>query len=377
MKTSKMMISALLCAAMLLSGCSSDNSDGPDTAEAAGTVTETADATTAPPVSEATTTTADTTTEPLTTTGDDTVTEPPVIDNDASLEQLRQSMADEQMMAVIYFGCVDYLNETATHDLMPALSPSACEKYPFVNDITDGRIIGDSYGDLFCIIPRDEGSTVAINRMYIDEYGNFDYGEVIYRSEVGEPVLLYCNNSAFEADTQVNITDSQGNISTWYPSTDDHNGIAQIYNDDDSELICDLTSYNDLLRYKYDRMQDEGWYAPTAEQLLDTSWEGQDYLSDGSIAQYYLDIFENTVNVQWNDGIDADGHTYYDAEWSFTVEDGIALLTIDFREFAGECTYAILLSDDETMMYTAMDFTGAAIETWLEKTDRYLMRTYG
>lgn len=361
---------------LFVSGCS-DIKNNENTPETTSTVTEKTETTTTSSASESTvTSTTSVVTEPVTTSGDDTESVP-VTEEDTSLTKLRQSMTDKEMMAVIYFDHVDYMNETVTYDLMKERSASVCDSYPFVSDIPAERIIGEPLGDLFCIIPRDEASTIAINRMYIDENGEFDYNKVIYRSESGEPVLLYCNNSGFDADTQVNITDLHGNTFTWYPATDDHNGVAQVYDDEYNNMICDLTSYRDLLTYSYNARKDEGWVVPTAEQLIGTSWGIKEYRMDGTIVDYMLDIHENTVAVQWNDGISTEDHRYPDAKWEYICENGIAMMKIDFREFAGELTYAILLSDEGSGMYTYIDFTEDDVTPRWLKTDRYLARTYG
>ena len=64
---------------------------------------------------------------------------------------------------------------------------------------------------------------VAINRVQWNEATQTDeVTEVLYRSESGEPVLLFANldGVAYEADTQVFITDNSGNTCEWYPSLD-------------------------------------------------------------------------------------------------------------------------------------------------------------
>ena len=375
MKNYKNMFLLLLCTAtFLVSGCTSDAPDGQNSSEATSSVSATSVSTSASSGTATSVTTV--VTEPVTTSGN-AEADPPAAEEDASLTQLRQSMTDKEMMAVIYFGFVDYLNEKDTSAIITERAPSVCSEYSFVEDIPEERIIGGTMGDLFCIIPSDEGATVAIDRITIDENGDFAYDEVIYRSESGEPVLLYCNHGGFESDTRVNITDSQGNVFTWDPVTDDNNGVAMARDDENNDMIRDLTSYNDLLRSEYSSRKNEGWIVPTKEQLIETSWGTNDYLMDGRIVEYMLDIHEETVAVQWNDGIDAEDHRYPDAEWEYSCEDGVAFIKIDFREFAGELSYAVLLSEDGRGIYTMVDFTGDIVQPRNEKTDRYLTRSFG
>lgn len=49
-----------------------------------------------------------------------------------------------------------------------------------------------------------------------------EISEVLYRSETGEPVLLFANldGMAYVSDTQVLITDNSGNTCEWYPAVD-------------------------------------------------------------------------------------------------------------------------------------------------------------
>ena len=78
-------------------------------------------------------------------------------------------------------------------------------------------------GYLYCIVPVDENATVAINRVQWNEKTQTDeVTEVLYRSESGEPVLLFANldGVAYEADTQVFITDNNGNTCECYHSLD-------------------------------------------------------------------------------------------------------------------------------------------------------------
>ena len=64
-------------------------------------------------------------------------------------------------------------------------------EYPFIAEIDEEHIIGGA-GHLYCIVPVDENATVAINRVQWNEKTQTDeVTEVLYRSESGEPVLLF------------------------------------------------------------------------------------------------------------------------------------------------------------------------------------------
>lgn len=66
--------------------------------------------------------------------------------------------------------------------------------------------------------------TVAINRVqWNGDTQTEEITEVLYRSESGDPVLLFANLDDVPtlADTQVVVTDSYGNTTSWYPCLDE------------------------------------------------------------------------------------------------------------------------------------------------------------
>ena len=107
------------------------------------------------------------------------------------------------------------------------------------------HIIGGA-GHLYCIVPVDENATVVINRVQWNEKTKTDeVTDVLYRSESGEPVLLFANldGIAYEADTQVFITDNNGNTCEWYPSLDAMSHLAPCISEAGDYLSFDFTEY--------------------------------------------------------------------------------------------------------------------------------------
>ena len=130
------------------------------------------------------------------------------------------------MFGAAYLGYVGGLFEEGFEAGFPAwlweTNAAMLLEYPFIAEIDETHIIGGA-GYLYCIVPVDENATVAINRVQWNEKTQTDeVTEVLYRSESGEPVLLFANldGVAYEADTQVFITDNNGNTCEWYPSLD-------------------------------------------------------------------------------------------------------------------------------------------------------------
>ena len=125
----------------------------------------------------------------------------------------------QTMFGAAYLG---YVEEDSRGDWLSAADQAMLEAYPFLAEIDENHIIG-STGHLYCIVPVDENATVAINRVQWNENTyTYENTEVCYRSESGEPVLFFANLNgvAYEADTQVWITDNSGNSCEWYPSLD-------------------------------------------------------------------------------------------------------------------------------------------------------------
>ena len=80
---------------------------------------------------------------------------------EASLNSLRQTMTGTPyLFAVAYFGFHEMQDPFV---IMQENAPALCEEYPFLLEIPEDRIIGES-GDLFCIVPLDEDATVAVRK---------------------------------------------------------------------------------------------------------------------------------------------------------------------------------------------------------------------
>ena len=144
-----------------------------------------------------------------------------------SLMWLRERMDFPQtMFGMAYLGYVGGLFEEGFETGFPAWLRENNEaillEYPFIAEIDADHIIGGA-GHLYCIVPMDENATVAANRVqWNPETYAYDVTEVLYRAETGEPILLFANldDVAYETDTQVFITDNQGNSCMWEPSID-------------------------------------------------------------------------------------------------------------------------------------------------------------
>ena len=202
---------------------------------------------------------------------------------DASLAQLREEMSlPSYLFAAALIGSSaggpDDL-ELPIQEWVSTAAPELCAQYSFICDIPRQRVVG-SGGSLFCVVPRDPDATLAVNRIRWNPQNEaYDNLEVLYRSESGDPILLYACADMGESpypDTEVIVTDSTGKTVTWYPIY----GITALPYDHEYDLplgysftVCDED-------YGGDVGDDAMWTAPTAEQLAGYVWTWQGELAE-------------------------------------------------------------------------------------------------
>ena len=203
---------------------------------------------------------------------------------DTSLAQLREEAMDlpSYLFAAAYIGSSaggpDDL-ELPLQEWVRTAAPELCAQYPFVQNIPRERVVGNG-GSLFCVVPRDPDATLAVNRIrWNPQNEDYDNLEVLYRSESGDPILLYACADMGESpypDTEVIVTDSTGKTVTWYPIY----GITALPYDYEYDLplgysftVCDED-------YGGDMIEESMWTTPTAEQLARYVWTWQGDLAE-------------------------------------------------------------------------------------------------
>ena len=164
----------------------------------------------------------------------------------ASLVSLRQAMVETpQRFAVAYLGYGEQ-EPTDPFALMKEMAPQLCEDLPFLLHIPKENVIGTS-GQLYCIVPLDENATVAVNAWnWNPDSGTYEDQKVLYRSEKGDPILLLCNNTGWEPDVQVAVTDYDGTVTTWWPSLDSSLRIAPMTDENGESVFMDFSCYDEL-----------------------------------------------------------------------------------------------------------------------------------
>ena len=196
---------------------------------------------------------------------------------DDSLDLLRQELDERQQderFAVAYIGDIDGdLSDLAIplRDWINDTAPGLCAQYTFVRNIPQERVVGNS-GSLFCVVPRDPNATVAVNRVRWNEAkGGYETLEVLYRSESGDPILLFISNDLGTVPTDTTellLTDSHPDTLSWYPIP----GIVALPYDyeNDRKLAYDFTFYSQEGNDGFG--SDIGWTCPTGSQLTQEVW---------------------------------------------------------------------------------------------------------
>ena len=196
---------------------------------------------------------------------------------DDSLDLLRQELDERQQderFAVAYIGDIDgKLSDLAVplRDWINDTAPGLCAQHTFVRNIPQERVVGDS-GSLFCVVPRDPNATVAVNRVRWNEAkGGYETLEVLYRSESGDPILLFISNDLGTVPTDTTellLTDSHPDTLSWYPIP----GIVALPYDyeNDRKLAYDFTFYSQEGNDGFG--SDIGWTCPTGSQLTQEVW---------------------------------------------------------------------------------------------------------
>ena len=268
-------------------------------------------------------------------------------------------------------------------------------EYPFIAEIDEEHIVGGA-GYLYCIVPVDANATVAINRVQWNEKTQTDeVTEALYRSESGEPILLFANldGIAYEADTQVFITDSSGNTCQWYPSLDAMSYLAPCISEAGDYLSFDFTEYawyNAPAGFTL-RLAD-GWSGMTALGLAGSERSGMGWITEtmaGETSRYayfslrfYLeDETGGTVDLEW---IYEDGDEFeemWSGFWTIqTIPDGPSYVTLSLSLVGGKnygvtdgpmylCeTYPLLISPSGTELLVGAGESGICLPFMSQST---------
>ncbi|MBQ1434451.1 MAG: S-layer homology domain-containing protein [Clostridia bacterium] len=94
------------------------------------------------------------------------------------------------------------------------------EDFEFLRDMPACQIVQTGGGrELYLIIPTDRFASVSVNKWIMNESNGWvgETGEVLYKSDTGEPFLLCCNWVDSYPDAQVIIVGENGSVLDWHP----------------------------------------------------------------------------------------------------------------------------------------------------------------
>ena len=321
-------------------------------------------------------------------------------DAETSLEWLRDRIDfPTTRFGAAYLGYVGGLFEEGFEAGFPSWLLETNEalllEYPFIAEIDEGHIIGGA-GHLYCIVPADENATVAINRVRWNEKTHTDeVTEVLYRSESGEPVLLFANldGIAYEADTQVFITDNSGNTCEWYPSLDAMSYLAPCISEAGDYLSFDFTEYAWYnAPAEFSAWLADGWSGMTALGLAGSQRDGMGWITETMVGEtsryayfslrFYLeDETGGSVDLEWVYEDSDDIEAMWSGFWTIqTIPDGPSYVTLSLSLVGGNSyetsdgpfymseTYPLLISPSGTELLVGAGESGICLPFMSQST---------
>ena len=248
---------------------------------------------------------------------------------DDSLDLLRQELDErhqDERFAVAYIGDMDgKLSDLAIplRDWINDTAPELCAQYTFIRSIPQERVVDDS-GSLFCVVPHDPNATVAVNRVRWNEAkGDYDTVEVLYRSESGDPILLFVSNDlgSFPTDTtELLLTDSHSDTLSWYPIP---GMVALPYDyENDRKLAYDFTNCGESIVGG----GEIGWTCPSGSQLTQEIWAWDGNTDKPALATLELhanssqeDYWGAATFTWWYESDFVTPEEVYEGEWGLTA----------------------------------------------------------
>ncbi len=266
---------------------------------------------------------------------------------DDSLDLLRQWLDERQQderFAVAYIGDIDgKLSDLALplRDWMNDKAPMLCAQYPFIRNIPQERVVDDK-GSLFCVVPRDPDATVVVNRIrWSEAKGNYETIKELYRSESGEPILLFVSNdlgSVPTDTTELLLTDSHSDTLSWYPIP---GMVALPYDyENDRKLAYDFTNCGGSIVGG----GEIGWTCPSGSQLTQEVWAWHGNTDKPALATLELranngqeDDWGSATFTWWYESDFVTPEEVYEGEWGLTANGEYSgVLMLDLTRTGGK-----------------------------------------
>ncbi len=197
--------------------------------------------------------------------------------------------SDQTTGAVAYLGQRERRDRSPMTDWLLENCGDLASALPFLLDIPAERVLGAGYGNLYCIVPRDENTSLAVNHITWEAYGNGlhpEADEVLYREEYAQPVLVFVD--ADEPDIEIVLVTNEGVSLEWIPQIDEYEIPIIPIGDDGEAMLMDFAifGYTTGLDYgddwdlenwgpndgNWEPAGDDWWLPPTDAGLENTTW---------------------------------------------------------------------------------------------------------
>ena len=199
-----------------------------------------------------------------------------------SLARLRDCMefSDQIAGAVAYLGYREQGDPASLERWLRKNCDGLTREMPFLLEIPPERILGEEHGDLYCIVPRDENTSLAVNRVRWEtaEYSVWPVTEeVLYREENARPVLVFVNFEQWreEPDTEIVLVTNGGVEVNWCPLNDEYGVPVVPIGEDYVTMLLDFAFFGSIVGSDYPEGWDSGGWSgyPTDMGLADTTWK--------------------------------------------------------------------------------------------------------
>lgn len=168
---------------------------------------------------------------------------------DSSLKKIRETCIEKNAMGAILF--LGYMEE---EPLSEAYFTNLEEQgylsaYPFLSDITKEKVFKTEGNEIYCIVPADLETSVSVNEWILEESNDFagTKGDLLYRSNTGEPFIICCNVSDILSNISISMMDSTGRaFSDYNPCISLKDGSVVLPMEESNPLLLDFSLFQPI-----------------------------------------------------------------------------------------------------------------------------------
>lgn len=306
-----------------------------------------------------------------------------------SLSMLRDGMEyDDQIAgAVAYLGYWEQGESMLMSEWLQENYIGLIEAMPFLLEIPAERILGAGYGELYCIVPRDENTSLSVNHVIWEsnEKGVWPKSdEVLYREENAQPVLVFVNYEEWydEPDTEIILVTNKGTEVQWCPQIDEYGYPVVPVGQDYLPMLMDFSIWGDITGLDYpEDWESEGsnfwWLPPTDWGLADTSWFCEHWIMDLHWDDHEPE-YSGSVDIYYQPESGKEYEPAYSGAWRMQ-DDCLRLELSDGMGSAVNGTFPVFIDPSgECLRIQKEDETGVCLP-FLEEDVFFveLTRTYG